>query len=99
LGLLAALPAPVLAHTAYLLPTLFSANQENAVTVESSFAEHFFRPEIAVDSDDWHVLLPDGTRAAPANVAKLKQLVVLEGEIKQEGTYRFTTGVRRGRTG
>ncbi|MGN6355965.1 MAG: DUF4198 domain-containing protein [Novosphingobium sp.] len=98
-GLLAALPAPALAHTAYLLPNLFSANQENAVTVESSFAEHFFKPEIAVDSDDWRVILPDGTGAAPANVAKLKQLVVLEADIKQEGTYRFTTGVRRGRTG
>lgn len=96
-GLVAALPAQ--AHTAYLLPSLFSLNQETSVTVESSFAEHFFRPEIAVDSNDWHVLLPDGTRAAPATVTKLKQLVVLEGDIKQDGTYRFTTGVRHGRTG
>ncbi len=93
------LATPALAHTAYLLPNQFSANQEVNITVQSSFAEHFFRPELAVDSDDWHVLLPDGTRAPFANVAKLKQLVVLESEIKQEGTYRFTTGVRRGRTG
>lgn len=96
LGLCAAGSAQ--AHTAYLLPNLFSANQENAVTVESSFADHFFKPELAVDSNDWHVLLPDGTRAAPT-VTKLKQLVVLESDIKQEGTYRFTTGVRHGRTG
>lgn len=99
LGLLASLPAPALAHTAYLLPSLFSANQEDRVTIESSFAEHFFKPELAVDSNDWHVLLPDGTRAAPVNVAKLRQVVVLEADIKQEGTYRFTTGVRHGRTG
>lgn len=99
LAVVAALPAPAVAHTAYLLPNLFSANQENSVTVESSFAEHFFKPELAVDSNDWHVLLPDGTRAAPVNVAKLRQLVVIEADIKQEGTYRFTTGVRHGRTG
>lgn len=99
LAFLAVLPAPAQAHTAYLLPNLFSANQEDSVTVQSSFAEHFFRPEIAVDSDDWHVLLPDGTRAPFANVAKLKQLVVLESDLKQDGTYRFSTGVRRGRTG
>ena len=99
LGLFAAIPAPVQAHTAYMLPSQFSANQENLVTIQSSFAEHFFRPEIAVDSDDWHVLLPDGTRAPFANVAKLRQLVVLESDLKQEGTYRFTSGVRRGRVG
>lgn len=99
LGLLAALPAPAQAHTAYLLPNLFSANQEDRVTIESSFAEHFFRPELAVDSDDWHILLPDGTRAPFVNVAKLRQVVVLEADLKQEGTYRFTSGVRRGRTG
>lgn len=99
LGLLASLPAPALAHTAYLLPSLFSANQEDHVTVQSSFAEHFFKPELTVDSNDWHVLLPDGARAAPLNVAKLRQIVVLEADIKQDGTYRFSTGVRRGRTG
>lgn len=96
---MAAMTAPASAHTAYMLPSLFSANQETAVTIQSSFAEHFFRPEVAVDSDDWHVLLPDGTRAPFVNVAKLRQVVVLEGDLKQEGTYRFTTGVRRGRTG
>lgn len=99
IGLFAGLPAPGMAHTAYLLPNLFSANQENSVTVESSFAEHFFKPELAVDSNDWHVVLPDGTRAAPINIAKLRQLVVIEADLKQEGTYRFTSGVRRGRTG
>lgn len=99
LGLLAGIPAAAQAHTAYLLPNLFSANIENRVTVESSFAEHFFRPELAVDSDDWHVLLPDGTRAPFANIAKLRQVVVLESDLKQEGTYRFTSGVRRGRMG
>lgn len=99
LGVLAALPIPAQAHTAYMLPNLFSANQEDRVTVESSFAERFFRPELAVDADDWHVLLPDGTRAPFANIAKLRQLVVLESDLKQEGTYRFTSGVRRGRTG
>ncbi|MDB5724128.1 MAG: nickel uptake transporter family protein [Novosphingobium sp.] len=99
LGLLAAMPTPALAHAAYLLPNLFSANQEDSITLQSSFAEHFFRPELAVDSDDWHVLLPDGTRVSFATVTKLRQVVILESDLKLEGTYRFTTGVRRGRLG
>lgn len=92
-------PATVHAHTSYMLPNIFAANLERHVTVQSSFAEEFFRPEIAVDSDDFHVILPDGQRAEFENVSKHRQLVVLESPIAEEGTYRFTTGVRHGRVG
>lgn len=101
LGIALALSAlsPARAHTSYLLPNIFTANAENFVTIESSFAEKFFHPEVPVDSEDYHVVLPDGTRAAFETVAKHRQLVILESPMKQDGTYRFTTGVRHGRVG
>jgi uncharacterized GH25 family protein len=87
------------AHTSYMRPAIFSANTENYITVESAFAEKFFHPEVAVDAADFHVITPDGTRAEFDAISKHRQLVILEAPIKGEGTYRFTTGVRRGRIG
>ncbi|TIX51693.1 DUF4198 domain-containing protein [Alteraurantiacibacter aquimixticola] len=97
-AVLAAMPASTAyAHTAYMLPNVFVANLEQQITVQSSFAEDFFRPEVAVDSDDWHVVLPDGSRGEFENVAQHRQIVILESPIEAEGTYRFTSGVRHGR--
>jgi uncharacterized GH25 family protein len=87
------------AHTSYLLPNLFNANQEEFVTLQSAFSEHFFQPEVAVDAADFHVILPDGSRGEMASITKLKQVVLLESPLKADGTYRFTTGVRLGRVG
>lgn len=92
---LAAFPAA--AHTSYMLPSRFSANLETMVTVESAFAEDFFIPDVAVGDADFHVIRPDGTRAAFDAVHPHQQLVILETALPDEGTYRFTTGVRLGR--
>ncbi|MEE4453293.1 DUF4198 domain-containing protein [Novosphingobium resinovorum] len=92
-------PGAALAHTSYLLPKVFAANTEKMVTIESAFAETFFRPEVPVDSSDYHVVLPDGSRGSFQSITPLKQLVILESPIEAEGTYRFTTGVRLGRVG
>lgn len=89
--------SPVLAHTSYMLPSFFTANTQDYITVESSFTETFFQPEVMVDSNDFHVVLPDGSRTEFDAVGKHKQLVVLESPLRQDGTYRFTTGVRWGR--
>jgi len=93
----AACAVPALAHTSYMLPSRFTANLEEMVTVEAAFAEDFFVPDVAVDAADFHLIRPDGTRAEFDSVTSLRQLVVLETGIEDEGTYRFTTGVRRGR--
>lgn len=92
-------PGAALAHTSYLLPKVFAANTERMVTVESAFAEKFFHPEVPVDSSDYHVVLPDGSRGSFQSITPLKQMVVLESALDAEGTYRFTTGVRLGRVG
>lgn len=92
-------PGVASAHTSYLLPKVFAANTERVVTVESAFAEKFFRPEVPVDSKDYHIIRPDGSRGEFQSITPLKQLVVLEAPLDQDGTYRFTTGVRLGRVG
>ncbi|MEM9310449.1 MAG: DUF4198 domain-containing protein [Pseudomonadota bacterium] len=89
--------APAIAHTSYMLPSRFVANNERMITIEAAFAEDFFVPDVAVNKADFHVIKPDGTRADFDSVNPHKQLVILEADIAEEGTYRFTTGVRRGR--
>ncbi|MEE4206214.1 MAG: DUF4198 domain-containing protein [Erythrobacter sp.] len=93
----AAWAVPALADTSYMLPSRFTANLEDMVTVEASFTEDFFVPNVAVNKADFHVLRPDATRTEFDTVHSLKQVVVMEAGIEGEGTYRFTTGVRRGR--
>jgi hypothetical protein len=88
------------AHTSYLLPSVFSPVAEELVTIQASFAERqFFRPEVAVTSEDFHLLRPDGRRDTYDRIVTLSQLTVLESDVKEAGTYRFTTGERLGRAG
>lgn len=85
------------AHTSYMMPSVFNTSEGDFVTVQCSFTEDFPTPEIAVKSDDYHVVLPDGSRAAFDTQTDLRQLVVLENGLESDGTYRLTTGVRHGR--
>jgi uncharacterized GH25 family protein len=96
---LAGLVGAASAHTSYLAPSVFATAEADIVTIEASFAEDFmFRPEIAVQSQDFHVLRPDGRRDAFDRVEPFRQLTVLESDLTEAGTYRFTTGERLGRT-
>ncbi len=96
-AVLALAACPALAHTSYMLPSTFDATDMPLVTVESSFTEDFFAPQIAVDAEDFHVLAPDGSRAEFETVTPLRQIVVLEAGLDADGTYRLTTGERLGR--
>ena len=89
--------ATAAAHTSYMLPSVFNTSEGELVTVQCSFTEDFPTPEIAVKSDDYHVILPDGSREAFDTQTDLRQLVVLENGLETDGTYRLTTGVRHGR--
>ena len=86
------------AHTSYLLPTVFTTSEGSFVTLHASFTEDFFVPEIAVLSDDYHIVRPDGSRDDYQSITEFRQMVVLESPLEEEGTYRFTTGARLGRT-
>ncbi|MEJ0061558.1 MAG: DUF4198 domain-containing protein [Terricaulis sp.] len=91
-------PTAASAHTSYLKPNSFGSAEANAVTIEASFTEDFLRPEIPVESQDWHLYRPDGLRDTYDNVVVLRQMTVLESDLTEPGTYRFTTGERLGRT-
>ncbi|MEM6556536.1 MAG: DUF4198 domain-containing protein [Pseudomonadota bacterium] len=89
--------ATAAAHTSYMLPSVFNTSEGRLVTVQCSFTEDFPTPEVAVKSEDYHVILPDGSRDAFDTRTDLRQLVVLENGLESDGTYRLTTGVRLGR--
>lgn len=95
-ALLAALPAS--AHTQYLKPNIFTTPQRDHVTVEGSFTEELFTPDIAMKADDYHVVTPAGAKIKIANIVYLKDLAVFEADLPENGTYRFSTGERGGAT-
>ncbi len=52
----------VQAHSPYLLPNAFDLVDRKHVTVEASFTETFFVPDVAMKADDYHVIAPDGSK-------------------------------------
>ncbi|MEQ1818030.1 MAG: DUF4198 domain-containing protein [Terricaulis sp.] len=87
------------AHTSYMQPNVFDTPNASQVTIESSFTEDFSRPEVAIESSEWSVYRPDGRRDTFDRVTVLNQVTILESDLTEPGTYRFTTGERLGRTG
>lgn len=85
------------AHSPYLLPNLFDVGKRDHVTVQGSFTEEFFEPDVAMKSDDYHVLTPAGAKLALTPVYT-RDLAIVEADTKEEGTYRISTGKRSGRT-
>ncbi|MFZ0269058.1 DUF4198 domain-containing protein [Caulobacter sp.] len=85
------------AHSPYLLPSTFDVTDRKLVTVQGSFTESFFSPEVAMKSDAWAVVGPDGARS-PLTATNLRELALVEVTTDKPGTYRITTGQRTGRT-
>lgn len=97
LGLMAASPAQ--AHMPYVLPTVFDVGKSDHVTVQSSFAEDAFIPEVAMRDAPFHLVGPDGRDMPAVPVTHLRDLTVFEAALPGDGTYRVTTGQRAGRKG
>lgn len=94
---LAALALPATAHTPYLAPASFDVRPDSIVTLDASFAETFFVPDVVFDNSVFVVTLPDGSTRAPDTVQRLKTRAVVETALpSQTGTYRFSTGSRLG---
>ncbi|HWW26025.1 MAG TPA: DUF4198 domain-containing protein [Caulobacter sp.] len=85
------------AHSPYLLPSAFDVTDRKLVTVQGSFTESFFSPEVVMKSDAWAVVGPDGARK-PLSATNLRELALVEVATEQPGTYRITSGQRTGRT-
>jgi uncharacterized GH25 family protein len=92
----AALAPPALAHSPYLLPNVFDVSQRDHVSVQASFTENFFVPDVVMQAAEYHVVMPDGTKTPLAPVYT-QDLAVLDVETKAPGTYRISTGIREGR--
>lgn len=84
------------AHEPYLMPNLFDISGRDHVTLQASFTEDLFRPDVVMKSDDWQVIGPDGAKAA-LTPTYLRDLAVMEAQTPADGTYRLSSGVRAGR--
>lgn len=98
LALLSAVASPAGAHVPYLSPNAFAPSTRDHVTVEASFSESPFTSDVAMKSDDYHVVSPNGDSAKLADVVYLRDLAVFEVKLPQAGTYRISSGERLGRT-
>ncbi len=95
--LLAAIAAPVAAHTPFLAPTSFETREGGTVSLDAGFAETFFVPEAVFDNSTFVVTDPAGKTAAPDTLQRLRTRAVVEHTLAAgKGTYRFSTGPRVG---
>ena len=85
------------AHSPYLLPNAFDLAERKHVTVEASFTETFFVPDVAMKADDYHVVAPDGSKQTLTPIYA-QDLAIVEAPTLSQGTYRISTGQRTGRT-
>lgn len=95
---LAILPLPSYAHTPYIAPMSFDVGNASTASFDASFAETFFIPEAAFDKSEFVITTPDKQQSSPTKIAYFKSRTVLEQDLKLEGTYKISTGIRRGAT-
>jgi uncharacterized GH25 family protein len=83
------------AHVPFLKPNQFNVTHHR-LTIESAFTEFPFQADFAMDSPNFTITSPRGETTAIQPIAKTKAAVYLEPELKEEGTYRISTGQRVG---
>lgn len=89
-ALFAALAAPAAAHTTYLKPSAFWANN-GIVTLQGAHTRTFFTPEVGV-SASFTVIQPDGSDGFFDQAEITSTASMLRSSMPQFGTYRYTTG-------
>jgi uncharacterized GH25 family protein len=85
------------AHSPYLLPNGFDLSGRDHVTVEASFTEHPFTPDVVMKSEAFHVVDPSGA-SRPLTPSYFRDLTILEATVEGQGTWRISSGQRAGRT-
>lgn len=85
------------AHSPYLLPNYFDLGKRDHVSVQASFTENYLVPDVVMKSDDFHAVLPDGSKTALVPVYS-QDLAVLDVATVADGTYRLSSGLRSGNT-
>lgn len=89
-------PGAALAHMPYLMPNYFDVADREHVTVQASFTEDAFAPDVVMRSDSWFVRGPAGPKAI-TEVTYLRDLAAFEAALPTVGTYRISSGERLGR--
>jgi uncharacterized GH25 family protein len=86
------------AHMPYVLPSHFTVDAKATnVTVEASFTEDPFQPDVVMKSDTFAIRGPDGVETPITAPTYLRELAVMEAPLAAEGTYRVSSGARLGR--
>lgn len=88
----------VQAHVPYLQPASFEPIRGGWVSLDAAFADRFFVPEVAFDNSQFSVITPAGTAVTPALVQYSHTRTTAEHQLTDDGTYRFSTGLRYGAT-
>lgn len=88
-----AVPAgAALAHTPYLLPNTFNP-ERSRVTLQAALTEDdYFNPDVALNVPGYVVTNPSGKQAELKPNAVLKDVALVEANLDEAGTYRFSTG-------
>lgn len=83
------------AHVPFLKPNQFNLAHDR-LHVESAFTEQPFQADFAMDSPSFSLVRPDGSKSPLEPSARTRAAVYLEPRVTDEGTYRISTGVRKG---
>ena len=83
------------AHVPFLKPNQFQVEHAR-LQVESAFTELPFQVDFAMDSPHFALVQPDGSVQPLTPTAKTPAAVYLTPALTADGTYRITTGVRKG---
>ncbi|MCR6651387.1 MAG: DUF4198 domain-containing protein [Cellvibrionaceae bacterium] len=83
------------AHTPYLVPTAFEPLHDGWISLDAGFADVFFQSDVAFDQGDFKIQTPKGQWVAPGRYEQLTTRSLVEHQLKEEGTYRFSTGLRK----
>lgn len=98
-SLLTGLAAPAAAHMPYVLPSVFDAVGRDKVTIEASFTEDAFRPEIAMQDAPFEATGPDGRTIRLGAPVLAHDLTMVDVPLPADGLYRISSGQRVGRLG
>lgn len=93
------LAAPAAAHMPYVVPALFDLGARERVTVEASFTEDAFRPDIAMRDAPFEITDPAGRTTRLAAPMLTADRALAEAALPTDGLYRLSSGLRMGRTG
>ena len=83
------------AHVPFLKPNQFNILHHRFV-IESSYTEFPFQADFAMKVPAFTMVMPDGAITSISDYVETKGAVYLQPEITMDGTYRFSTGVRKG---